>query len=145
MDRCDSCRNISKCAICGTSSEGFHHVGVRGTTNRLRIPVINYNVTYDAQPSGVWHYSQPCNHRVYPATASSIVKYNGGPLWKDGYTWQDIYWGSYYARPASSQWMKKLELVVAHLESDASYSGGLGQYNVGIGKVIGPVIVPRPS
>src|SRR2546428_14103403 len=36
--------------------------------------------------------------------------------------------------------MKKLELVVAHLESDASYSGGLGQYNVGIGKVIRPVI-----
>ena len=143
MDRCDSCRNISKCTICGTSSEGFHHVGVRGTTNRLRIPVINYNVTYDAQPSGVWHYSQPCNHRVYPAAASSIVKYNGGPLWKDGYTWQDIYWGSYYARPASSQWMKKLELVVAHLESDASYSGGLGQYNVGIGKVIGPVIVQQ--
>src|SRR6266700_1650959 len=39
--------------------------------------------------------------------------------------------------------MKKLELVVAHLESDASYSGGLGQYNVGIGKVIGPVIVQQ--
>ncbi len=117
MDRCDCCKNISKCAICGTSSEGFHHVGVRGTTNRLRIPVINYNVTYDEKPSGVWHYSQPCNHRVCPAAASSVVKYNGGPLWKDGY--------------------------VAHLESDASYSGGLGQYNVGIGKVIGPVIVQQ--
>jgi hypothetical protein len=37
--------------------------------------------------------------------------------------------------------MQKLELVVAHLESDLIYSGGLRQYNVGIGKVIGPVIV----
>ena len=39
--------------------------------------------------------------------------------------------------------MNKLELVVAHLESDASYSGSLRQYNVGIGKVIRPVIVQQ--
>src|SRR3989442_15013499 len=137
MIRCDSCRNISKCAICGTSSEGFHHVGVRGTTNRLRIPVINYNVTYDAQPSGIWHYSQPCNHRVHPAATSSIVKYNGGPLWQDGYTWQNIYWGSYYTKPSSSQWMKRLELALTHLKSHPSYSGGLNQYKLGICKHIG--------
>jgi hypothetical protein len=143
MNRCDACKNVSKCAICGASSDYFHHVGVRGTTNRLRIPVIDYNVTYDKQPSGVWHYSQPCNHRVYLAATSSIVKYNGGPLWQDGYTWQNIYWGSYYTKPSSAQWMKKLELVVAHLESDIRYSGGLRQYNVGIGKVIGPVIVQQ--
>jgi hypothetical protein len=116
---------------------------VRGTTNRLRIPVIDYNVTYDKQPSGVWHYSQPCNHRVYLTATSSIVKYNGRPLWQDGYTWQNIYWGSYYTKPSSTQWMQKLELAVAHLESDTSYSGGLRQYNVGIGKVIGPVIVQQ--
>lgn len=41
--------------------------------------------------------------------------------------------------------MKKLELVVAHIESDTSYSDGLREYNVGVGKVIGPVIVqPDP-
>src|SRR3989442_6521013 len=114
MIRCDSCRNISKCAICGTSSEGFHHVGVRGTTNRLRIPVINYNVTYDAQPSGVWHYSQPCNHRVYPAAASSIVKYNGGPPFEDGYHFQDNFFGRYYARTTSLPLVEKIELNVAH-------------------------------
>ena len=66
-----------------------------------------------------------------------------GPVWQDGYTWQNIYWGSYYTKPSSSQWMNKLELVVAHLESDTSYSGGLRQYNVGIGKIIGPVIVQQ--
>src|SRR5437879_10764106 len=79
MDRCDSCRDIFKCPICGTSSDSFHHIGVRGTKSRFRIPVIDYNLTYDKQPSGIWHYSQPCNHRVHPATTSSIVKYNGGP------------------------------------------------------------------
>src|SRR3989454_7423591 len=66
-----------------------------------------------------------------------------GPVWQDGYTWQNIYWGSYYTKPSSSQWMQKLELVVAHLESDTSYSSGLRQYNVGIGKIIGPVIVQQ--
>src|SRR2546428_6639039 len=39
--------------------------------------------------------------------------------------------------------MKRLELAVTHLESDPSYSGGLSQYNVGIGKLIGPVIVQQ--
>ena len=39
--------------------------------------------------------------------------------------------------------MNKLELVVAHLESDASYSGSLRHYNVRIGKVIRPVIVQQ--
>jgi hypothetical protein len=71
------------------------------------------------------------------------VKYNGGPLWQDGYTWQNIYWGNYYTRPSSAEWMKKLDLAVAHLESDTSYSGGLRQYNVGIGKVIESVIVQQ--
>jgi len=71
------------------------------------------------------------------------VNYNGGPLWQDGYTWQNIYWGSYYTKPSSSQWMNKLELVVAHLESDASYSGSLRHYNVRIGKVIRLVIVQQ--
>src|SRR2546425_10126078 len=54
MNRCDSCKNVSECAICCSASDYFHHVGVRGTANRLRIPVIDYNITYDKQPSGVW-------------------------------------------------------------------------------------------
>ena len=76
-----------------------------------------------------------------PVAASSIVKYNGGPIWKDGYVWQDVYWGSFYSKPSAANWVKRLELTVAHLESDARYSGGLRQYNVGVGKVIGPVSI----
>jgi len=118
-------------------------VGVRGTSSHVRIPVIDYKLTYDTQPSGVWHYARPCGHRIYPTAPSSIVKYNGGPLWEDGYTWQNVYWGTYFAKPAASQWIKRLELATTHLESDNSYSGGLRQYNVGIGKLIAPVTVQQ--
>src|SRR5438270_113373 len=45
MNRCDSCKNIPRCAICGSSSDSFRHVGVRGTANRLRIPIIDYTIT----------------------------------------------------------------------------------------------------
>src|SRR2546427_7797973 len=141
MDRCDSCRNTFRRPICGTSSDSFRHVGVRGTKSRFRIPVVDYNLTYDKQPSGIWHYSQPCNHRVHPAATPSIVKYNGGPLWQDGYAWQNIYLGSYYTKPSSSQRMNMVELAVAHLESDPSFSGGLRQYNLGKGKGIQPIVI----
>lgn len=143
MNRCDSCRHISTCPVCGRAAEGFDHVGVRGTTNQVRIPIIDYKLTYDRQPSGIWHYARPCGHRIHPTAASSIVKYNGGPLWQDGYSWQNIYWGTYYTKTASSQWIKRLELATAHLESDNNYSGGLRQYNVGIGKVLGPMVVQQ--
>jgi hypothetical protein len=143
MNRCDSCKTLSTCPLCGTSATSFRHIGVRGATSRIRIPIVDYNITYDRQPSGIWHYSEPCNHRVHPLTTSSIVKYNGGPLWQDGYTWQDVYWGTYYAKPSASQWVSRLELAVAHLESDQGYSGGLRQYNVGIGKTIGSVTIQQ--
>ena len=141
MNRCESCRTISTCPVCGTGATSFRHIGVRGTTSRLRIPIIDYNITYDQHPSGIWHYSQPCNHRIRPLATSSIAKYNGGPIWRDGYSWQNIYWGTFYAKPSSAQWVSRLELAVAHIESDASYSGGLRQYNVGIGKLIGPITI----
>jgi len=32
---------------------------VRGTKSRFRIPVVDYNITYDKEPYGIWHYSQP--------------------------------------------------------------------------------------
>src|SRR2546427_9713615 len=114
MDRCDSCRDIFKCPICGTFSESFHHIGVRGTKSRFRIPVVGYTLTYDKQPSGIWHYSQPCYHRVHPAATSSIVKYNGGPPWEGGYAWQKIYWGNDFTKPASSSLVYKGELAAPH-------------------------------
>ena len=143
MNRCESCRHISTCPLCGRSVEGFDHVGVRGTTSHFRIPIIDYKVTYDSQPSGVWHYTRPCGHRIVPTAASSTIKYDGGPLWQDGYSWQSVYWGTYYGKPAASQWVRRLELATAHLESDSGYSGGLRQYNVGVGKVIDPITVQQ--
>ncbi len=143
MDRCESCRHISTCPVCGRSAANFDHVGVRGTTSRLRIPVIDYKISYDTQPSGVWHYTRPCGHRIHPTATSAIVKYNGGPLWQNGYTWQNVYWGSYYAKSSSAQWIKRLELATAHLESEPSYSGGLRQYNVGMGKVLAPIMIQQ--
>jgi len=122
---------------------GFPHVGVRGTTNRLRIPIIDYNLTYDRQPSGIWHYSQPCGHRIHAPPTSTLVKYNRGPLWQNGYSWQSIYWGTFYNKSASAQWMKRIENAISHIESDTSYSAELSQYNVGIGKIIGPVTIQQ--
>ena len=141
MNRCESCKDLARCPACSGSIAGFRHVGVRGTISKLTIPFIEYNVTYDRQPSAIWHYSQPCGHRVHLPAASSIVKYNGGPLWQDGYTWQNIYWGTYFEKPSTTPWIRRVELAVAHLESDASYSGGLSQYKVGIGKILKPIII----
>src|SRR6266704_4209380 len=39
--------------------------------------------------------------------------------------------------------MNKVELAVAHLESDPSFSGGLRQYNVGTGKLIQPIVIQQ--
>ena len=39
--------------------------------------------------------------------------------------------------------MKRLELAVAHLESDSSFSGGLRTYNVGTGKLIQPIAIQQ--
>lgn len=143
MDRCDSCRTLSLCPVCGAGVKSFRHIGARGTTSKFRIPIIDHSIVYDRQPSGIWHYAQPCGHRVSPVAASSIVKYNGGPLWQNGYAWQNIYWGEYFSKPSAAQWINRIETVVSHLELDQNYSGGLRQYNVGIGKLIGPFTIMR--
>jgi len=39
--------------------------------------------------------------------------------------------------------MKRVETAIAHIESDPSYSVGLSQYNVGIGKIMGPVTIQQ--
>jgi len=119
-------------------------VGVRGTTSQLRIPILGSKITYDSQRSGVWHYAQPCQHRIYTRapTTSADVKYNGGPLWKDGYTWQNIYWGSYYNMPTTKAWVQRLQRATRNIEADPTYSRGLRQYNIGVGKLIDmPVII----
>src|SRR6266550_107211 len=44
-DRCEACRNISACNVCGSSISGFEHNGVRATAG---------------QESGIWHYASQC-------------------------------------------------------------------------------------
>ncbi len=88
----------------------------------------------------MWHFARPCGHRSSPAS-SRRVKYNGGPLWTTGYTWQSVYWGSYFATQSSSSWVKRVEDAVLNIETDKSYSGGLSEYNVGIGRIIPHAII----
>src|SRR6267143_3137132 len=128
-DRCESCSSIATCNVCGKSISGFEHIGVRATTG---------------QESGVWHYASPCRHRNQVRARSASVKYGGGPLWKNGYIWQSIYWGPYFASAATSAWVQSVEKAVADIESDKTYSAGLSEYNVGIGR-LNPLITIKTA
>jgi hypothetical protein len=119
-DRCESCSNITTCNVCSRSVSGFEHIGVRATAG---------------QESGIWHYASPCRHQNQISTTSANARYGGGPLWKNGYTWQNVYWGPYFASSATSAWVQSIEKAARDIESDKTYSAGLSQYNVGIGKV----------
>src|ERR1700704_6518809 len=90
-DRCESCNNIASCNVCGSSISGFEHIGVRSTAGH---------------ESGIWHYANPCRHLNQIRARSANVKYGGGPLWKSGYIWQNIYWGPYFGGSAASAWVK---------------------------------------
>src|SRR5438094_9004292 len=125
-DRCESCSNIATCNVCGKSISGFEHIGVRAATG---------------QESGIWHYATPCRHRNQIRARSASVKYGGGPLWKNGYTWQNIYWGPYFTSATASAWVQSVEKAVADIESDKTYSVGLSEYNVGMGKLKRPITV----
>src|SRR2546429_9510928 len=77
-DRCEACRNISACNVCGSSISGFEHNGVRATAG---------------QESGIWHYARPCRPRNQLPATSPTVKYGGGPLRKNGDNRPSIHWG----------------------------------------------------
>jgi len=121
-DRCESCTSISTCNVCGGSISGFEHIGVRASQN-------------GGLESGVWHYASPCLHLNKLRVRGANVKYNGGPLWKNGYTWQNLYWGPYFANSSVSAWVASVEKAVRDIETDQTYSLGLSLYNVGIGKI----------
>src|SRR5881628_3055187 len=127
MDRCESCLGVARCNSCGKSIIGFDHIGVRAVTKARHSA---------AQQSGIWHYARPCGHRSHVPAAGASVKYNGGPLWKSGYSWQNLYWGSYFTTSAASAWIRSIEKATLDIESDQSYSGGLAQYDVGIGRLL---------
>ena len=141
MKTCDNCSGINSCPICGASITHFDHIGVRGTVSVLKIPVVNYNLQYDSQRSGVWHYARPCGHRFSVRQGTASLKYNGGPLWQNGYSWLNVYWGSYYTSANAVSWVNRVDTATRNIETNQSYSGGLKQYNVGMGVLAGHVII----
>ncbi len=128
--RCVICRDMARCTACGMAVSGFHHVGVRKP---------------GLSGSSVMHYSKECGHRVdipVAVTGASQLSppavYHGGPVWKDGYRWFNIFWGSFWQ---SNSWVARIGKAVKDIESDPSYSGELRQYGVGMGKLAGDYIV----
>ena len=131
--RCSYCSNIRECTVCGSSVESFRHVGVRASGQNH---------------SAIWHYAYPCGHRneiessraagAQPGTKLAV--YNGGPVWKDGYQWVNIFWGAYWT---NQPWVQFIDRSVADIEKNQSYSGGLKQYNVGIGSLKSHVIIQQ--
>lgn len=120
------------CTQCGHEVEFFRHVGVRAS---------------GSNHSEIWHFAQPCGHKVeVEATVESqaqpgkLAVYNGGPLWKDGYHWFNIFWGSYWN---GQPWVSMINKATEDIEKNQSYSGGLKQYNVGIGSLKGHAIIAQ--
>ena len=119
---CNACKGRRSCTVCGQPVTGFDHVGVRASSgSRL--------------PSGVWHIASPCGHaqKLDPPAKTGqgkqLAVYEGGPLWKSGYRWQSIYWGTYWkGTPAIA--IAQVDKAVADIEADSSYWGGLSEYNV---------------
>ncbi len=135
MDRCQTCLDTRACSVCRNPVTGFDHIGVRASLG-----------TQPGLQSGVWHFARPCGHKAHvPETPSQAkVVYHGGPLWKSGYSWQNVYWGPYFATANASAWVTRLEKATRDIESDTSYSGGLSEYNVGIGQVISSTTIRTP-
>ncbi len=142
MSRCPSCASVSTCPICGSAVQDISHVGVRGNESSFKIPIIDYTISTGGNPSGIRHYAKPCGHRIVTAPVSADLVYNGGPLWGNGYTWVNIFWGTFYADKASQSWISRVNRATSNIETDQSYSGGLKQYNVGMGRLLGSTVVP---
>lgn len=141
MDRCRNCEAMSYCPICNSHISAFKHIGVHGTRKSIRIPVADVSVNYENYPSGVWHYAQPCGHRIEISQNAAEPVYHGGPLWQNGYRWINVYWGSYFSQPSVSSWLNMVDRATSDIETNPSYSGGLSQYNVGMGSLSGRRII----
>lgn len=129
--RCEYCNEVKFCPQCGQEIWAFRHVGVRANA---------------AIRSSIWHIAEPCGHFVndsnlkitQPAGKGKLAVYKGGPVWKDGYQWVNIYWGTYWQ---GQQWVSMLDKATADIETNQSYSGSLNQYNVGMGKFKESVVI----
>jgi hypothetical protein len=131
---CNACKEQHSCTVCGQPVTGFDHVGVRASSgSKLR--------------SGVWHIASTCGHaQKLDAPAKSgqgkqLAVYEGGPLWKSGYRWQSIYWGTYWQRKTLPFSTAQVDKAVADIEADSSYWGGLSEYNVGRGTINASVTI----
>ena len=142
MDRCEACKSVSACSECNHRITGFDHIGVRASTPRGEGAIARTGSRKSSE-SGVWHYARPCGHKTVSPRISSSLRYDGGPLWKNGYLCQNVYWGDYFTTPAASSWLKRLEKAVFNIENDKTYSHGLAEYNVGIGKIIPHTIIKQ--
>src|SRR5205809_137046 len=96
----------------------FDHIGVRASTSRREETAAGSGRSRVTSGSGVWHFARPCGHRSSSAAGSPRVKYNGGRLWKTGYAWQSVYWGTYFTTPSSSSWVKRVDDAVLNIETD---------------------------
>ncbi|MBX8634427.1 MAG: hypothetical protein M1422_00125 [Candidatus Thermoplasmatota archaeon] len=143
MKRCKSCADISTCPVCGSQITSFSHIGVRGNETAFNVPLIDYRLTISSNPSGIRHYAQPCDHRILVQAASPDIVYNGGPLWGTGYSWINVYWGKFFAAPENSAWIARVDRATSDIETSPGYSGGLRQYNVGIGRLAKSFTVPE--
>ncbi len=131
--RCQICENVHQCKVCGAEVASFKHIGVRSTALKA---------------SSIWHYAVPCGHRAEmektfvpsKGQGGQLAKYQGGPIWKEGYRWYNVFWGTYWN---SSKWTDLLDKAVQDIETNSSYAGDLAQYNVGEGKLAGHVIIQK--
>ncbi len=130
-NRCVYCEKINYCPHCGAQIDYMKHVGVRATS---------------AHTSSIWHIAHPCGHFVDlkadlgkpEKIAGKLAVYNGGPVWKAGYQWVNIYWGTWWQ---GQQWVSMLDNATQDIEDNQSYSGELNQYGVGIGSFKEHVII----
>ena len=127
--------------MCGHRITGFNHIGVRASTSKPNGRVTTSERTRSSSGSGIWHYARPCGHKINSPPVSPSVKYNGGPLWRAGYAWQNVFWGSYFATPSAASWIQRIEKAVLNIETDENYSAELTEYNVGMGRVIPPAFI----
>lgn len=131
--RCAHCKDINYCTECGVKIDSIDHVGVRSS---------------GLKGSSIWHMALPCGHNVTPESAPSqpgaagakLAVYNGGPLWKDGYQWMNVFWGSYWT---GQKWVEMVDKATEDIEANQSYSGELKQYNVGMGSLKGHVVITQ--
>jgi len=111
------------CKVCNTDHEIVRSAGIRLKNKKSLITV--------KLACGHWN-------KLEIQEQSNLAKYYGGKLWQDGYSWVNVFYGSYWKNNT-----QQIDRAVSAIESDPSYSGGLSEYNVGQGKLLTSVVIPE--